>query len=419
MTEATVFSKHQSRKPRRPKRPPLTHFLCFPLVNTASIPQLESSLATFKTAHLLRPGLTPQQTSKEHADTSRLCLPGKAFRPLGTLHLTLGVMSLPSKERLNQAIAFFQSLDLAAMIREVEQVSTPAQEENASHQPSPFTISLESLHALPRPKSATVLHASPIDPTGRLLPFCVKLRDKFIEAGFIQNEPETKPGSQNSYNALTQGNPSFSESSALPGNSAFRPEEQQILPETSGLTENPSPSIVPQARKPKPRPLLLHATLVNTIYVRGRHNIQNSQGKDPSGNSPSKRMTFDARSLVSQYRHYYSDDNRTVLHTLPIGSSADIKTDRRIASQSNSGEGTTEESIEQLNPENHENLAVPSLPPSPTYPFIWAKEIPLDTISICEMGARKLHPGVNDGHGLNERLGEQYTVVAERSLLPI
>jgi activating signal cointegrator complex subunit 1 len=412
MTEAAAPPRHQPRKPRREKRPPLTHFLCLPLVNSGSILQLESSLAAFKKAHLSGPGSTPQ-TSNYQADTFRLGLPSSAFRPLGTLHLTLGVMSLPTKERLDQALSFFQSLDLAGVMSEAEQVSAHAQQDSTHNQSSPFTVSLESLHALPRGKEATVLHASPMDPTGRLLPFCVKLRDKFIDAGFIQIESNTKSKVKDrSSNTPTQEASQSSQPSGLPINESLHLSEKLIASEPPSLAENTDPSTVAVAPKPKPRPLLLHATLVNTIYIRGRQNYQNKTAK---GKDASKRITFDARNLLAQYRHYYSDETRTIPHMPPVGCSAHTESNPGLLSSAETGENNNEPEVEK----DDSVSASSSVPPSPGYPFIWAREIPLDTVCICEMGARKLDPGVNDRLGLNERLGEQYTVVAERSLLPV
>ncbi|KAJ5835963.1 hypothetical protein N7447_001989 [Penicillium robsamsonii] len=385
MTDTTSLSRHQPRKPhpqKRQKRPQLTHFLCLPLVNTRSLPQLDSSLAAFKTAHLAEPGSSSQSSSRGHGDTPGLGLPSTAFRPLGTLHLTLGVMSLSNKERLDQALTFFQSLDLADIMNEAEQVTARTQQKSALRQSSPLTVSLESLHALPQGKSATILYASPVDPTGRLLPFCVKLRDKFIEAGFIQSEPDRKPTGKKT--------PTI-----------------RFAQDSSQESEPTTISSDVSSQQPKPRPLLLHATIVNTIYVRGRQ----AQSKDAKGNNSSKRLTFDARNLVSHYCNYYSDDKRTILHRAPAGSSADTKNEPCRAKSSPTPDKNTI-------PSTHRSQSAPSLPPSRGYPFVWAKEIPLDTICICEMGAKKLYPGVDDRHGLNERLGEKYTVIAERSLSP-
>ncbi|KAJ5549902.1 hypothetical protein N7461_004600 [Penicillium sp. DV-2018c] len=413
MTEATTPPKPQSRRqPRREKRPPLTHFLCLPLVNAASMLQLESSLTAFKNAHLLSPGSSPQATNDRG-----LGLPSSAFRPLGTLHLTLGVMSLPTKERLDQALSFFQSLDLANLMSETEQVSTHAQPDRTLDQPSPFSVSLESLHALPRGKEATILHASPVDPTGRLYPFCVKLRDKFIDAGFIQVENNTKSKAKDkSSDISTQDAPqSFQQPSSLPVDGSLHRSERSVASEPPSLAENTDPSTVAIPRKPKPRPLLLHATLVNTIYIRGRHNYQNKNAK---GKNASKRITFDARNLLAQYRHYYSDDKRTISipHVPAVDCSTHTESDLRLPVSADTGEDNDEGA--QAEKDDSVSVSSSCVRPSPGYPFIWAREIPLDTVCICEMGAKKLYPGVDDPFGLNERLGEQYTVVAERSLLP-
>ncbi|CAG7947449.1 unnamed protein product [Penicillium olsonii] len=352
----------ENTKPRPPtsKPPGLTHFLCLPLVNSASISQLENSISAFKRVHQSSHG-SPEASGQ--TNPTRLGLPATAFRPLGTLHLTLGVMSL-TRERLEQASAFLQSLDLADLIREAQRVATRSHHRNKPQQhPShisqtstsdaPLNISLESLHAIPRDDSATILHASPVDPTGRLYPFCVMLRDKFIEAGFVQNEAaKNKPhSSQNRQLGATQSSNTTSSPRASPS--------QKTSP------QNLDPYTVAITREPKPRPLLLHATLVNTIYVKGRKTNQDQNAK---GKSSSKRFTFDARNVVSQ------------------------------------------------SPGNRPPVVATSPRPAPSHSYVWAKDFPLDAICICEMGAKKLHTGSNDNHGLNERLGEEYRVVAQRKL---
>ncbi|KAJ5603372.1 hypothetical protein N7537_006328 [Penicillium hordei] len=414
MTEAAGISRHQPCKLRlekRQMRPQLTHFLCLPLVNTKSLPQLDASLAAFKSAHIADPGPASQPSSDGQGNTSRLGLPSTAFRPLGTLHLTLGVMSLANKERLDQALTFFQSLDLEALMNEAERVTAQAQQKRTLHRSSPLTVSLESLHALPQGQSATILHASPVDPTGRLLPFCIKLRDKFIEAGFIQSEPDRRPaGRQKPANRFVQDFPVASGSATISSDVSLHPPENQISSTTPGVSRNPDPPIAIITREPKQRPLLLHATIVNTIYVRGRQ----GQNKDVKDKSPPKRLTFDARNLISQYRNYYSDDNRTIPHPGLSVSPQHTASHHHHHHYRAKSSPIPKKSIIPARHETHS--ATP--PPSQGHPFIWAREIPLDTICICEMGARKLYPGVNDSHGLNERLGERYTVVAERSLNP-
>ncbi|KAL9608243.1 MAG: hypothetical protein Q9167_006912 [Letrouitia subvulpina] len=96
----------------------------------------------------------------------------EAVRPLGTIHLTLGVMSLASDDRIKAAINLLNSL------------SPPP--------PPAFSISLRGLHAMRQAKSTSSLYAAPKDDEeGRLYSFCEKLRERFTEEGFMV--PETRP----------------------------------------------------------------------------------------------------------------------------------------------------------------------------------------------------------------------------------
>ncbi|KAJ6096591.1 hypothetical protein N7486_007337 [Penicillium sp. IBT 16267x] len=378
-------SKRKAPQPRE-KRPPLTHFLCLPLVNLTSISQLEASISAFQkknppvpVSDLLQ---NQGQPSADHA--SRTLIPEGAIRPLGTLHLTLGVMSLPSKNRLDEAVSFLQSLDLANLMHEAEQValrrkirnSRPASipaKYKANQSSKQLSISLESLHALPRAKSATVLHASPVDPTGRLYPFCVMLRDKFLEAGFLVGESKEKEKENTNTNTKKEpGRTSDAVGKQMRPESISSPETTKLDPYTAALN-----------RQPKLRPLLLHATIVNTIYVRGRPKpVHGSKSADTKGKNTVKRFEFDARDLCDRYNDYYTDAARTVPRVETVSTPPST-----------------------------------SLPaqPQPKYPFVWAKGIPIDSVTICEMGARKLNLE-GDSDGLKARLGQEYTVVASRSL---
>lgn len=332
----------------------LTHFLCLPLVNAASMQQLETSLAAFKAAHQSVRG----SPSKSHKEPSSSCLeiPDKAFRPLGTLHLTLGVMSL-SKEQLTQATSFLQSLDLAGLMHEAERVAIQSRHKDGrkSHSTSrvstpdmPLTVSLESLTALPQVDAAKSLYASPVDPTGRLYPFCVMLREKFMEAGFVKFEVDKQERKNHSPQVSNLQPSQSSRLTSTPGDASSH---HLVLPKnldtyTAAIT-----------RTPKPRSLLLHATLVNTVYVRERSADPRKTTRDRNNN----RMTIDASTLFSKP---------------PLAASA-----------------------------------LPSSPPVPNNSYIWATEFPLDSICICEMGAKSLDPGAKDAHPLSERLGEQYKLL--------
>ena len=145
-------------------RPRLTHFLCLPLVNPSSRPELERSLNTFTEAVVAR-----EECDFFNNVQSPKTLPRQIVRPVGTLHLTLGVMSLPTPEAIFAAIDELETLDLASLIQE------------------PLTVHLKGLvpfiHA--GRNVASVLSATPNDQTGRLQPFAQALRARFEAAGHI------------------------------------------------------------------------------------------------------------------------------------------------------------------------------------------------------------------------------------------
>jgi activating signal cointegrator complex subunit 1 len=217
------------------RKPPLTHFLCLPLLTTTSILQLQESLSRFKSA-VIRPNRT-ETPAGEDAEASGLTtgvvIPEKAFRPLGVLHLTLGVMSLRTEDKINDAKDLLERLDLSKLLQESgKNLAASGQGKDGStvddhaqlrqdHPPSepvetmptfletlkrtvtppplsrpkisaePLIVSLQGLQAFPSPHKATVLHCPPRDPTLRLHPFCLKLKRSFVEAGLM--EPENRP----------------------------------------------------------------------------------------------------------------------------------------------------------------------------------------------------------------------------------
>ncbi|KAE8374773.1 AKAP7 2'5' RNA ligase-like domain-containing protein [Aspergillus bertholletiae] len=402
---------------KKEKRPPLTHFLCLPLVNSTSLPQLESSLAAFKAS-------IPRRAHRHGAPKQPL-IPDGALRPVGTLHLTLGVMSLPTQERLNEALEFFHSLDLVTIVRQAEKIASAraqgkkrnaplissSAEQSSSlsiaevaklHDegpPSPFTVSLESLHALPRARAATVLYAAPVDPTARLYPFCELLRDNFLEAGFLlgeqKKEKDKKPTNEKSAEGAASEKPSLLEEMPAP-----------IAEETAHISKEPP------ASRPKIRPLLLHATVANTVYVRGRARGGGSQ----KGQNRKNQYTFDARDFLSHYRDYYIDGDGTAPRATVVTTSRDGSEQDQLSGEDFSeNEASRSESEGDKSP-NHRRLSNDAPDGSRhRYPFVWAKDFPLETVSICEMGAQKLNLE-DDEDGMNARLREKYFSVVERSL---
>ncbi|KAK1994011.1 hypothetical protein LX36DRAFT_226367 [Colletotrichum falcatum] len=210
--------------PRPSARTSPTHFLCIPLVTPASRPQLSKSLAAFKA------DVTSQDS---------FAIPTDAVRPLGTLHLTLGIMSFPNNEGVGKAIEVLQGLkprDILAGIKPLSSVTALAAASQAS---SSLNITLRGLHCMksgPKadPGKASVLYAPPTNPEGIFQAFCEKIRAVFEEAGVMDKDD---------------------------------------------------------------RGLLLHATIVNTIYVKG------VRGKKGS------KLTIDATDILDRYDdHVWMED---------------------------------------------------------------------------------------------------------------
>lgn len=197
----------------RPVSP--THFICIPL----SSPQLARTLSVFRSDVTSENGLN---------------LPPAAIRPLGTMHLTLGVMALPDETSLSRARELLRQTKLKEHLRKARG------EEGAAGMSTGVKVTLKGLQALHDPTKTTVVYAPPADDqNGLLYKFCKSIRSEFEKAGLVVEE--------------------------------------------------------------KDRPLLLHATIVNTIYVPGQ---RGSRGK--------KKMTVDAREMLAGYDGFVWMENMDV-----------------------------------------------------------------------------------------------------------
>ena len=165
-----------------PPKPPLTHFLCLPLVTASSRPLLEASIARFKS------GLTSAD------DARSTSIPPKAIRPVGALHFTLGVMSLDAR-RLEAACTFLQSLNLLELLKESiaadsdgtvkRDIGGQKDIEATGSDASPFKMTLAGLHAMQSPNKTSSLYIAPPEISPALTPFCIKLQAAFRDAGFL------------------------------------------------------------------------------------------------------------------------------------------------------------------------------------------------------------------------------------------
>ncbi len=188
-----------SRKPAGQKRPPLTHFLCLPLVTEASRPQLEASVKAFKD------DVSSLGDASSDPSGRQFSIPSKAIRPVGSLHCTLGVMSL-DEGTLENVKNHVRSLDLGAMLRQSNQeqhtqeelpgipctsnggpstLERPVSPPPIRGTPQPLAVSLVGLESMHGPSRTSVLYVAPGDPTDRLLSFCKALQKDFRERGFL------------------------------------------------------------------------------------------------------------------------------------------------------------------------------------------------------------------------------------------
>ncbi|CAF9908386.1 MAG: hypothetical protein GOMPHAMPRED_006148 [Gomphillus americanus] len=259
-----------------------THFLCLPLVTPASLPQFTASLALFARDKAIQQNSSPGKWNKQKSpprekkrsnfdadgsdeheqpvNAKEGYVPIKAVRPVGPLHLTLGVMHLDSKDKVDAASEFLKAIDMDILLNEVTQSfdralqhskplsqshpmaigSAPAETEVISsaspksysqsrQEQTQLVVQLKGLHTMQQPSKTRVLFAEPIDASERLSSFCQLLRNKFINEGFMIDEE---------------------------------------------------------------RDLKLHATIVNTIYA-SKHG-RNSASK--------RRMEFDASDLIERWK---------------------------------------------------------------------------------------------------------------------
>ena len=192
----------------------LTHFLCIPLVTPASKLQLQTSLEAWKTAIVSKGPNPPDGQDDQQRETENSQLvplpPGyaKAIRPVGALHLTLGVMSL-GPEELSAAIDLLHGLDVQSLLQAAaEQPSAAADsftsvstagstsEENCSvsteracHVSSdPLVVDLKGLASMHAPHRTSILYIAPSDHSDRLYSICSSLRSIFQHTGFLVKE---------------------------------------------------------------------------------------------------------------------------------------------------------------------------------------------------------------------------------------
>ncbi|EXJ77912.1 hypothetical protein A1O3_09071 [Capronia epimyces CBS 606.96] len=412
-----------------------THFLCFPLATDDSVPQLADSLAYFRSVttplehaslgtrgqegtststsapdlHGSHPSSTTTSTSpityQGIRDETLRLLPSAAHRPPGTFHLTLGTMDLSEREDMDLAIRLLEQIDYVDLLRaaeagelkgaigaqsiggpehghgEVEADSRISQGESkpmtvegpltsppqsltrkitpppptradarpkgppasdlsglhsrvpppsspTRHSPTPLRITLSGLGTFPQPSSSRVFYAHPHDATSRLLAFGDAIRRIFQEAGLI--------------------------------------------------TET--------------RALVLHATVANMIYVKDRPRSFEGQGRGRGRQAG----TVDARDILRYFNEgpaVRSQHSRQTAQA-PVSSSSNSgsKSNSISTAEPSDSAATTDISSKpgshRLSASHQTISSIGSKStPETDKQFIWARDIEIDRIRICKMGA--------------------------------
>ncbi|KAG8630573.1 hypothetical protein KVT40_002192 [Elsinoe batatas] len=370
-----------SSKSQQGKKPALTHFLCLPLVGESSRPELEESLGKFRL----------ELSGDGHGEEDTPHVPAGAIRPVGSIHLTLGVMSLKEEGRLDEAVKYLQSLNIAELFRRDDASTTlgnaietssvvngtvseahhasigsdqmtkqkdivprtleapispppverpdslskldSIEEEHSKTSSSDLRVDLTSLYPMQSAKATTILYASPSDPTDRLYSIADKLRNLFTDAGFL-------------------------------------------LPDT--------------------RLLKLHATIVNTIYVKARDRAP------PAGPSTNSKPAASAQRPPATDPRALQD---------PHSDSVEIGETITQIHQSPAHE--TPPSLKKKHTRRLPPLKLDARSLIEKYKdHIWARDVAIDRVAICEMGAKNV---LNDK---GEVVDQVYQEVASISLLP-
>lgn len=256
----------------------------------------------------------------------------KAIRPVGALHCTLGVMSL-SKTQLEDAVTVLKALDVSALLhgsrKTVSQEqptssSKPDAEGKPEGRPAslerpispplterstapPLVVDLKGLVSMHAPQKTSILYSAPTDASELLYPFCLSVQKFFAERGFLV---------------------------------------------------------------PDDRDLKLHATVINTIYAKGKK--RPPPKRDARQQSPDRDEAASGEQAGGEPEKLGPDD-RSQGHGPNANAPLKIDATALLAYFED---------------------------------FVWAEKVVLDRLAICEMGAKK----TTDAEG--KVIAEEYTEVA-------
>jgi len=396
--------KGKFAKPTRAAQPRPTHFVCLPLANEASVPQLKESMAKFRqittsiakddappkklqrrySIERMRPWNLPEQQlhpqDEQHNATSEPAgqmsnapepdylrkIPAEAHRPPGTIHLTLGVMDLSEQKDMERALQLLQDIDYVDFLRQAESkaLQERAVGDKIHGETGSSTSLLKSLdRAISPPPLSSFSSSSSSSPS--------KSNDASIP----------NPGLPTPITLTLQGLGSF----PLPRSSrAFFAQPHDPSERLQTFAELVRHRFMAVGLITETRPLVLHATIANLIYAKGSRKDRGRKGAE-----------VDGQGILKFFNGQKGDDDAAKDPSRSAGASDSV-----VKGQSPSSPTTLlHPRSSSTNPgDEHQS-----------HPQIWAREITIDRIQICKMGAEPCD--IPDW-------GLEYKPIGERRFLP-
>ena len=129
----------------------------------------------------------PGSAISKSSHDGRSVIQDKMFRPPGALHFTLGVMHLEDPKQLEKSMKMLEALDLKSIFAAID-ISDGLDNTRGA---APLTINLTSVNALPSETDTRLLYTAPppaSPATARLLAIAKSLRQPFLTAGLLEDE---------------------------------------------------------------------------------------------------------------------------------------------------------------------------------------------------------------------------------------
>ena len=401
------MSEHSGETKTRQDR--ATHFLCFPISSDTTIHDLSSSIAHFRdistdnsrskprrrletrpdgTTHVVvehdvdtgepttgrgyedKSVIEGPSTNSQHKLDNLQVLPPIAHRAAGTYHLTVGTMNLNEEAEMVRAKELLQSLDLGNILRQAARGAPAGSKEarrwdaESSSERSPTSLT----RSIARPESTMSTDDSP----GPASPLVIALAGLGAfpspkNARVIWARPKEQTGASGDLNTR----PDFRQDGRLYN---FALHLNDIFRKAGFIKET--------------RPLVLHATVSNMRYAVQPKGGRTSKGKTwIRGKRRWQEGLVDVRSLCEIFNNFNGDPN--------VSPSTVQESDS--------------DSHELDNPaENSRDYDFVGSKARPDQEFLWARNIQIDRVAICKMGATKAE---------DQLWGEYYPPIAEQLIL--